>query len=77
MYNLIRKWFFIISGTVLTLIGLATIWTPIPIGIPLLLIGIPLLMRYSPNGRKLILKLAVKIPHLKKALSKIQPSTTT
>lgn len=68
----IKKWFYIILGSLSILAGLITIWMPIPIGIPLLLMGLPLLMRYSPNGRKWIIKLAHRYPKLKSLLNRFK-----
>lgn len=67
------KWFYIILGACCVVLGLLVLWLPIPLGIPLLLVGIPLLMRYSPNARRWILCLAERHPPLRKWLQRLVP----
>ena len=45
-------------GAILFIAGLLTFWLPIPIGIPLMLVGMPLLFRNSPLARFGFIKLA-------------------
>ena len=47
----LRKWFLIAVGACASIAGLVTFWLPIPIGLPLLLIGTLLLTRNSPRAR--------------------------
>ena len=46
-----RKWILIGLGTLAALAGLVTFWLPLPIGLPLLLVGGALLGRHSPHAR--------------------------
>jgi hypothetical protein len=41
----------ITTGGLLVLAGLVTFWLPLPIGLPLILLGMPLLIRHSPHAR--------------------------
>lgn len=66
----IIKWFFITLGALAVLAGLITLWMPIPIGIPLMLMGLPLLMRYSPHARNWILSLGERYPKVQFLLDK-------
>ncbi len=58
------KWFWILFGSMSVLIGLLLIWSPLPLGLPLFMIGIPLLMKYSPHSRNSVLWLAGHFPRL-------------
>jgi len=70
---LLLRWFFISLGGVAVIGGLATLPLPIPLGIPLLLIGLPLLLKYAPRrGRLWILKLAKRHPPLYRQLRRIK-----
>ena len=66
------RWFFISLGTASVVGGILIIWTPVPLGLPLLLIGIPLLMKYSPYARKSILNMARRYPKVRDFLQGIQ-----
>lgn len=50
--NVIFKWALITAGIVFIAAGVITFWLPIPIGIPLLLLGLPLVLKNSPHGRR-------------------------
>ncbi len=54
------------------LVGIVTFLLPVPIGLPLMLLGLPLLMRYSPHARGWILQCAKVSPTVHKQLSKIE-----
>jgi hypothetical protein len=58
------KWLYISFGTLSILGGLITFWLPVPIGVPLMLIGTPIIMRHSTRGRRLILRLGRRFPGL-------------
>ena len=47
----LRKWILIPVGGCASIAGLLTFWLPLPIGLPLLLIGTFLLTRNSPRAR--------------------------
>lgn len=47
----LRKWALIGLGAIFAVAGFLTFWLPLPIGIPLLLIGLALLGRHSPRAR--------------------------
>lgn len=66
----IIKWFFITVGALSVLAGLITLWMPIPVGIPLMLVGLPLLMQYSPHAREWILSLSERYPKVQFLLAK-------
>ena len=48
------KWIYLGLGTISVVSGLITFWLPIPIGLPLILLGLPLLMKHSPDFNRWI-----------------------
>ncbi|MDJ0741562.1 MAG: hypothetical protein QNJ91_17760 [Gammaproteobacteria bacterium] len=48
----LKKLGMIASGALLVLLGVVTFWLPLPIGVPLILLGSPLLLRHSPRARR-------------------------
>jgi uncharacterized membrane protein YbaN (DUF454 family) len=66
----VLKWIFFSLGTISVMGGVATFWLPLPIGLPLLLIGVALLMKSSPSVRNKILQLASSHPRLARFLEK-------
>ena len=46
----LKKLSMIASGGLLVLLGVVTFWLPLPIGVPLILLGAPLLLRHSPRA---------------------------
>ena len=71
------KWFWISTGTLSVMGALLVIWTPVPLGLPLLLIGVPLLMKYSPTFRRLVLQLAHQFPSFGRYLKRIMALGST
>ena len=71
------KWFWILLGSISVLGGLLVIWSPVPLGVPLLLIGLPLLMKYSPRSRNSIQRLAGQFPFLFTPLRRLIPFDKT
>jgi hypothetical protein len=67
---MLLKWLYISFGTLSILGGLITFWLPVPIGVPLMLIGAPIIMRHSARGRRLILRLARRFPGLRRLLER-------
>jgi uncharacterized membrane protein YbaN (DUF454 family) len=67
---MLLKWLYISFGTLSIVSGLITFWLPVPIGVPLMLIGTPIIMRHSARGRRLILRLAHRFPRLKRLLKR-------
>ncbi|MDZ7804548.1 hypothetical protein [Thiohalophilus sp.] len=65
------KWLWIVLGSTSTLGGLLVLWSPLPLGLPLLLIGIPLLMKYSPRSRTTFTWIAGHIPMLQRPLQRL------
>ena len=49
--------------------GVVTFWLPLPIGIPLIMIGMPVLLKYSPSARQRLISLTKSYP---KALSPLR-----
>ena len=49
-----KQWFMLGLAIACLIAGFATIWLPIPTGVPLLALGIFLLIAYSPSGRSWI-----------------------
>ncbi|MFO8024445.1 hypothetical protein [Thiohalophilus sp.] len=67
------KWFWIVLGSTSTVGGLLVLWSPLPLGLPLLLIGIPLLMKYSPRSRTTFVSIADRFPILRRSLQRLNP----
>ncbi len=61
---LIKKWLLIVVGGTLILAGLITFWLPLPIGLPMVLLGLPLVLRHSPHARSWWDKLRNRCPLL-------------
>jgi hypothetical protein len=74
---MIIRWFYIGFALIAVIGGLITIWLPIPTGVPLLMIGLPVLVKYSPTARKPILRLARKNSVIYNYLSAIKPADKT
>jgi hypothetical protein len=72
---MLLKWLYISFGTLSILGGLITFWLPVPIGVPLMLIGTPIIMRHSARGRRLILRLARRFPSLRRLLERYRGGT--
>jgi uncharacterized membrane protein YbaN (DUF454 family) len=64
------KWLYLTIGTLSIFSGLITFWLPVPIGVPLVLIGAPIIMRHSPTGRRWILHSLRRFPSLRKRIKK-------
>jgi len=63
---MLLKWLYIGFGTLTLIGGLITFWLPLPIGLPLMMIGTPLIMRHSARGRLLMRRLRSRFPILNK-----------
>lgn len=61
---MLLKWLYLSLGTLIVLGGMITFWLPVPIGVPLMLIGTPLIMRHSIRGRRWILRHSRRFPPL-------------
>ncbi|MEQ8234458.1 MAG: hypothetical protein RLW61_06490 [Gammaproteobacteria bacterium] len=68
--QLIGKWLFITLGSIATLAGVLTFWLPLPIGLPLLMLGVPLLARHSPHGRAWLTAIARRLVTLRQYLTR-------
>lgn len=66
--GLYLHWLSTILGFLLVVAGLATFPLPIPIGLPLLMIGIPILTRHSSWAKRVIHVLARRFPLLRKLI---------
>ncbi len=62
------KWLYLSIGALSIASGLITFLLPLPIGVPLLLIGTPIIMRHSPSGRRWIMLLLRRFPALRKRI---------
>ena len=65
----LKKWSLITIGGLLVLLGFVTFWLPLPIGLPLLLLGAPLLLRHSPHARRWWVMLRKRWPRAKDRVS--------
>ncbi|MCG8015377.1 MAG: hypothetical protein JAY97_04090 [Candidatus Thiodiazotropha sp. 'RUGA'] len=68
------KWLYLSIGSLSILSGLITFLLPLPIGVPLLLIGTPIIMRHSPTGRRWIMHLLRRFPALRKRIKEQEAS---
>ncbi|MEN8131966.1 MAG: PGPGW domain-containing protein [Pseudomonadota bacterium] len=60
----------ILLSALLLIAGLITLPLPLPIGLPLLLIGLALLARHSTDAKRLLVKLSRRYPRLRYLLAK-------
>jgi len=67
----LRKWTLILLGSTLLLAGALTFWLPLPIGLPLMLLGLPLILRYSPTARRWLTAAFAGSPTLRRQLARI------
>ena len=58
-------------GLAFLLAGLLTFWLPLPIGLPLAVVGAVLLTRHSPHARNWLLSASSRIPPLQRALKRM------
>jgi uncharacterized membrane protein YbaN (DUF454 family) len=65
------KWLFLALGSITVFIGLLMLLLPIPLGLPLLVVGVPLVMRYSTRMRDWILNITERFPGIHDTLSRI------
>lgn len=66
------KWIFISLGGLSVFSGIITFWLPIPIGLPLILIGLALIARHSPTGRRGISSMLDRFPWVRSAIQKFR-----
>jgi hypothetical protein len=66
------KWPMIFLGVFLLIIGLITFPLPIPIGLPIVLLGIALLVRYSCDAHRLLSRLGKRHPLLGELLTRLR-----
>ncbi len=59
-------------GGVFVVTGFVVFWTPIPLGIPLMLIGLPLIMRNSPRSWLWLKQRARRSPRFESLLDRIE-----
>ncbi len=63
---MVKKTLLLSSGGLIFLIGMITFPMPVPIGLPLMIIGMTIMLRTSPTARKKFIKLARRNPHTHK-----------
>ena len=68
------KWILISTGALSVFTGALTFWLPIPIGLPLILLGTALLVRHSPHARLWIYAFSRRIPGLRQVLRRVRPA---
>ena len=69
----LRKWMSIGLGASAVLVGAVTFWLPIPIGLPLMLLGAPLLVRHSPHARRWLALALDRFPGIKRRMRRRFP----
>lgn len=60
------------SGLLLTIAGLLTLPLPIPIGLPLILIGLPLVLKSSRPAKRFIIRQIHKRPRIAHWYAKVR-----
>ena len=66
----------IFLGILLLITGLLTFPLPLPIGLPIFLVGIALLLRYSSDAKRLLLRLSKRHPALRNLLERLRSKET-
>ncbi len=69
----LHKWARIVVGLILVFAGFVLVWTPLPVGLPLMLVGLPLLIRFSPTARGIVLKRLRRHPGLARRVRRMAP----
>jgi hypothetical protein len=64
------KWLMILFSGMLLLTGIITFPLPIPIGLPLLMVGLAIMVRHSSDAKRYLVKLSRRIPLLHRILDK-------
>ena len=66
------KWLMILVGILLVIIGLLTFPLPLPIGLPIFLFGVVLLLRYSSDAKRILVRLRKRHPPLRNLLNRLR-----
>jgi len=66
------KWIFISLGGLSVFSGIITFWLPIPIGLPLIILGLALVGRHSPTAQRLISDLLDRFPWIRTAMRRFR-----
>ena len=66
------RWLMVLTGIVIVIAGLLTFVLPIPIGLPLLALGLFILVRHSQVARYMMIKAARRYPGLRRLLRRLQ-----
>jgi hypothetical protein len=66
------KWLMILLSVLLLMIGLLTFPLPIPVGLPLFVLGIALLVRHSSDAKRILLRMSKRHPLLREALNRLR-----
>lgn len=53
-------------------LGLLTVWTPIPSGVPLLAVGIFLLLTVSPRAKKALRNIRTRVPRIDRGIEWVE-----
>ncbi|MEM8856517.1 MAG: hypothetical protein AAGD34_22695 [Pseudomonadota bacterium] len=70
--NRMRKIAFIVIAAVCLLVGLLTVWTPLPTGIPLIAVGIVLLVTVSATARRYLKRARERSAALDKGIHEVE-----
>ena len=68
----VRRWLMVSVGMLIALTGLLVFILPIPIGLPLLALGLFILVRHSQVARYVMLKAARRHPGLRRLLRRLR-----
>lgn len=70
-----RKIAFIVLATMCIVVGLLTVWTPLPTGVPLLAIGTVMAVSVSATARRLLKSARARSRHLDRGLVFVETRT--
>lgn len=66
------RWLMVLIGSMIVIAGLLTLLLPIPVGLPLLALGLFILVRHSQIARYAVIKAARRHPGLRRLLRRLQ-----
>jgi hypothetical protein len=73
----IGKWLIILFSAILLVTGLITFPLPFPIGLPLFILGLTILMRHSSDVKRYLVKLSRRYPLLHRMLDRRNTKSQT
>ncbi len=69
---MLQKSLYMVSGSVLFVIGMILFPLPVPFGLPTMLIGLALMFKASDKVKRRVIRLSNKNPHSRKLWQKVR-----